>query len=100
MGWIIAAIGMMGGFLGWYQTITIRSALADFKESIRTEFGARFLDATLAAAKLEPMLKDISHLTDRLNGIEEYMHKRNQEMSSDIQECKMAIGVRRINSTS
>lgn len=89
MGWIIAAIGLMGGFLGWYTKITIANALGEFRDLIRKEFGERFLDASLATAKLEPMQRDIADLRQKVNQVEDYAHKRYHDLANEIQECRL-----------
>jgi len=91
MGWIIGAIGLMGGFLAWYQKITIAAALSDFKDSLREEFGKRFLDATLAAAKLDPMTKEIAELRAKIVLVEDYAHTRYHDLSNDVQKCLLAM---------
>ncbi len=91
MGWIISAIGLMGAFLGWYTNITINSALSSFKDSLRKEFGERFLDATLAAAKLEPMQREISDLRAKLVVIEDYAHKSRHDLANEVQELMLKL---------
>jgi hypothetical protein len=95
MGWIIAAIGLMGTFLGWYTKVTISTALGEFKDGLRKEFGERFLDATLAAAKLEPMQRDIAQLHERINSVEDYAHTRTHDLANKIQECELRFGLTR-----
>jgi len=91
MGWIIGAIGLMGGFLAWYQKITIAAALGEFKDSLREEFGKRFLDATLAAAKLDPMTREIGELRAKIVQVEDYAHTRYHDLSSEVQKCLLQI---------
>lgn len=91
MGWVIAAIGLMGGFLGWYTKITISSALSEFKDGLRKEFGDRFMDATLAAAKLAPMDRDIADVRQKVLQVEDYAHKRYHDLSNEIQACRLLI---------
>ena len=94
MGWIIAAIGLMGGLLGWYTKITIGSALSEFREGIRDEFGKRFMDAALAAAKLEPIEREISHLKEWIKSVDEYTHRRSHEVANDIQKLRLEMETR------
>ena len=94
MGWIIAAIGLMGGLLGWYTKITIGTALSEFRELIRDEFGKRFMDATLATAKLDPLQKELDGLAEWIKSVDEYAHRRCHELSNEIQEIKLRIGER------
>lgn len=91
MGWIIAAIGLMGGMLGWYTRIVISSALSEFKEGLRKEFGDRFLDATLAAAKLAPMERDIADVRAKLIVVEDYAHKTRHDLANEVQELMLKV---------
>lgn len=89
MGWIIAAIIGMGTFLAWFTNISIKTQLGDFKDSLRDEFGKRFLDATLAAAKLDPMQKTIDHHTGWIQQVEDSA----DVLRDEIRKCKVKIGV-------
>lgn len=70
MGWIIAAIGLMGGLLGWYNKITIENALAVFREGLRKEFKDQFMNAELAEEKLKPIHQNISNLENWIRTVE------------------------------
>lgn len=91
MGWLVAAIGVMGAFFSWFVRSTIKNELSDFRQSLTKEFGERFLDTNLATARMEPMQRDILALRDRLNQVEEYTHKRYHDLSGDIQKCFLSI---------
>lgn len=92
MGWIISAVVAMGSFLAWFTSITIKTQLGDFKDSLRKEFGERFLDATLAAAKLEPMQRDIAMMRDKINQVEVYAHDCSHELRNQIQALRLEKG--------
>lgn len=89
MGWIISAVVAMGSFLAWFTSITIKTQLGDFKDSLRKEFGERFLDATLAAAKLEPMQRDITMLREKINQVEVYAHDSAHELRNQMQTIRL-----------
>lgn len=91
MGWIIGAIGLMGGLLGWYTNITINSALSVFKDALRKEFGERFLDAALASSERASMQREIVDLRQKLVQVEDYAHTRYHDLSGEVQKCMLAI---------
>jgi len=93
LGWIIAAIGLMGTALGWYTHITIKSAFSDFREDIRKEFGVQFMDSKLASEKLTNMTRDIEFVKGRVDEIEDYAHERVHSLTGEVQECKLKLGL-------
>ena len=91
--WIIAAMGMIGGFLAWFVRTTIKTELADFQSKLEDKFDKKFQDAQVAKLQLAPVLKEIGDLHTRLNEVEEYAHKWRHAHAGPLHRCVLKLGI-------
>lgn len=88
-----AWLGLLTKWLSWTVNTNMRMLLSDFKEKLTAEFGDRFQDSKLAAARMEPLLKEMTDLRAKINAVEDYAHRWRHAHAGPLQRCILTLKI-------